>query len=367
MLNYIEWISLRILIITSNDWALAGGICLQLVERLTAPIVFVDVKDVPKFDDKKCKLVFLFGLLGTVKLLLLSWRNKFKLRHLAKKGKVEIIHCKRLEIDNGKIIFQSDRCVLINYPWLFDADLYKGTLNCHPSPLPSFSGLMPICHSVHETLSEGVVKTGATVHEINEEIYCGVVRWQEIVLHANHSSMYSIYRNTYRVFSDGIINSLEDGGGRILEKGQYYKAMNWPTVFRMKRSLLLNKPFVKFLLSGGLVGALSWVLQLIIYYFLEMFSITEGYTVAISVWLTFSVIIFVNYFMIKRYVFQRPGNWWRFFAATTFMIWLVGLLAQMVPDLISTFELTLNAAFYYPLSALTLAPISYVIKKHMVF
>ena len=360
---------MNIKIVTGDDWALAGNIVKQLDELKNYKVEFVTVTS-EKSDSisKKFKLIFLFGFLGTLKMFLttlsMKWRFKYgKLKH------IKLTKITKENVDQGHLGLPADSVFLINYPWKINCELYGTIFNCHPSELPKFRGLMPVCHSLIESLKEGSITTGASIHIIDSNFDCGELIWTQARQHKYNASLYDIYMDTYKEFVTGIVETVttNKNAGVNLERTAYYKAMTWREVINLKFHMLKRNSFVRFMLNGAIMGLFSWALQYFFFIILNDYAFYFKYKLATSVWLSFCIVLFINYFSQRKLVFKRSGNFFSFLTATLIAILLVGILAEFVlTHLVNAgFE---NLSFLaYPIAALTIAPLTFLAKRNFVF
>jgi putative flippase GtrA len=70
--------------------------------------------------------------------------------------------------------------------------------------------------------------------------------------------------------------------------------------------------FFKFFVNGGILGIAAWGLQWLIYKVIKGDSAT-AYSVATA--LTYLPLVVVNFLIQRRWIFNRPGLFWRFVLA----------------------------------------------------
>ena len=122
-----------------------------------------------------------------------------------------------------------------------------------------------------------------------------------------------------------------------------------------------------FFINGGVIGCVSWILQSLMLLILNYLDVFPKFNVAISVWFAFFIILFVNFFSMKKFVFKKNGSPYRFLMATTFMIFVVGIFTEYASSMMIKMGYEEYSYIAYPISALLLSPISYIIKKNLVF
>ena len=161
-------------LVTSNDWALAGSIYLNLLSKDGA-WTFVNVVSRQNSNlstsgnfSKKAKLVVLFGILATIRMRQNQIENKRRIKTLPRAKVLTISH---ESFERGVGFKDTDFVVLVNYPWLIKTDFWKKILNFHPGPLPEYRGLMPICYQVLEVLRRDTkpFKIFYSLHWIDEK------------------------------------------------------------------------------------------------------------------------------------------------------------------------------------------------------
>ncbi|WP_417371761.1 formyltransferase family protein [Gelidibacter japonicus] len=356
-------------ILTSGDLSFAGDVFWEVQKRASEKeFIFVNVyKNDSRLDLKPLKIFFLFGLFGTILFLLNFLKNSLKFYKVRNE---KYFRVEKNNIDEFLSKNDVDQIILVNYAWLFNAKKYPGTVNCHPGPLPDFKGLMPICYQVKECLLNRLnIKTTSSIHIINEKFDEGILVFQSTKEFPKNEPLYNIYLISYKEFVEGINCYLKSENIQIplSVSGRYFNAMKITEVFKLKILILLNNSFFKFLINGGAIGVISWILQAIIYKGVTMVMPDQPYGMTISVWLAFSIVVFINFASLGRFVFQNKGYFVRFSIVTSVMIFFVGILSEWMLAILSSFSFSYATVFAYPISALIVAPLSFFIKKKMVF
>lgn len=360
---------MRCVFLTSGDYALAGSVFLDLIKRVDHEFTFIDVYEETKsLDLKPLKIFFLFGILGTLRFLYRFFSNRQTI-----KGSRTFTYFKinKSDLYNFLEKHEFDQIILNNFAWKFDSIRFPNTINCHPSLLPDFKGLMPICHNIQTNIKENKeFKTGATIHIIDENFDQGQLVWQTALDHASSRNLYDIYKHTYLSFSEGLsefLNTRSPKTEKMPEGGAYFKSMGWKQVLNFKGQLLKHDQFLRFLINGGVIGIISWALQTIFYLLLKSVFEQPEYLMLTSVWSAFFVVLLINFASLERFVFQKKGFFWRFCCITTSMIFCVGVLSEIYFNLINMWSATYATYFSYPVAAITIAPLSFLIKKYFIF
>jgi putative flippase GtrA len=83
--------------------------------------------------------------------------------------------------------------------------------------------------------------------------------------------------------------------------------------------------YFKFFVNGGILGIAAWGLQWLIYKVIKGDSAT-AYIIATA--LTYAPLVVVNFLVQRRWIFNRPGLFWRFVLANLVIMILVSLLSS---------------------------------------
>jgi len=124
--------------------------------------------------------------------------------------------------------------------------------------------------------------------------------------------------------------------------------------------------FIRFLINGGFIGLISWLIQTFIYWVLLFFPVVS-YKMSLSIYLSFIVVIFINFYTLKKYVFKATGLFNRFLVATTFVIIVIGFLSEIIFNILSTWFPNTAQFLSYPVAAIMISPVSFFIKDKFVF
>lgn len=89
---------------------------------------------------------------------------------------------------------------------------------------------------------------------------------------------------------------------------------------------MIIRQYVKFFVNGGILGVVSWGLQLIIY---RAIGGDSGLAYAMATALTYMPLIVVNFVVQRKWIFQREGLFWRFVVANLTIMFLVSLFSPL--------------------------------------
>jgi putative flippase GtrA len=90
--------------------------------------------------------------------------------------------------------------------------------------------------------------------------------------------------------------------------------------------------YLKFFVNGGVLGIAAWGLQWLIYKAINGNS-AETYGVATA--LTYVPLVVVNFSIQRRWIFNRPGMFWRFVIANLMIMVLVSTMAALFRNMIN--------------------------------
>lgn len=371
---------IQIYLVTSDDFLFAPRVFEYLRKRHEVTFLNItkdpDKRDLKSFI-KKIKLSFLFGFLNSIHAFASTYRNKKALTNGPKK-----YGYKQLDVNQFHSFVYSEKSavfILLNYPWLVKLNKSVdnlNVLNCHPSSLPSFRGLMPICWQVLDSFIGPRFKLGISLHLIDEFFDSGSLVAHREVSFPKYETLYGCYHKHYLRFGGLIskhLNALTNQKERPDQKKlpnntRYYTALGWNDVIRLKVKLFLQSYFFRFLLNGGVIGLVSWILQIIFLKLLVGSGVQLEISAFFSVWMAFIFSIILSFFSLRSFVFLRGGSFILFCMATTLMILIVSVITA---SLVSVFRPDSYSGVWsylaYPIAALLCAPLSFFIKKHFVF
>lgn len=358
-----------IFITTSNEFFFAGRVALKLIRRgwnVTFLNVLVDTK--PSLI-RQLKIATLLGPLNVIKYCIFNSFYKYKLKDYTWELS-EIAFTKKLDA-----LCVSGKLFLINYPKKIIARNKLSIYNCHPGKIPNFRGLMPIPRAMLKSDKKGFVCV-STIHLINDQFDMGHIVSEKEIFFAINNSIYEVYVRVYQSFVSQIedIMSLQHHYmPKILaSSGDYRSTISWREILSLKTQEFKESRFMRFIINGGIIGLISWIVQIIFYNFFQSLGgfgeKIDSIIYAISVLLTFSLVVLLNFFIQKRFVFfAKKGTIWVFVASSFFVAGVVTILSYLFHSIFDSSELRAFASFAYPISAITTAPLAYHIKKRFVF
>lgn len=124
--------------------------------------------------------------------------------------------------------------------------------------------------------------------------------------------------------------------------------------------------FLLFLINGGILGLLTFICQNLLNNFLNLFTKYSQFFSSLIIIIPF---VFLNYYSQKKIIFKKKGSISLFFGTNLLIMLLVSTLTQLL-------EFFSSLTFYYDgykinlcfiISALTIAPLSFFLKKKYVF
>lgn len=86
------------------------------------------------------------------------------------------------------------------------------------------------------------------------------------------------------------------------------------------------KQYWWFFVSGGVLGVAAWALQHLIY---RAIGIDSSAAYLVATLLTYLPLVVVNFLIQRRWIFGRPGVFWRFIQANLVIMLLVSLLSPL--------------------------------------
>jgi hypothetical protein len=358
----------RIYVITSGEFYLTGKIVLSLIKRGWA-VTFVDVSvDKNSKLERKLKIALLLGPLGIMKYYFGSWYHRLILipcMHKVTKNQVE----EKLNefIKLGEIF-------LVNYPEKLIINNQLKVHNCHPGKLPEYRGLMPIPRAMLESAGSDF-ECVSTIHLINDRFDMGYIVSEYTNKFRQYETIFYIYDQVYSKFVDQIESIMVNDKENLLFKevtseGVYRSSITWSELLRLKVNEIWQNQFVRFILNGGFFGLLSWLFQDRVFDIIKNYSGSSNMDMqySISVLITFSVIVILNFASQKKLVFRTTtGSIRDFVASSLFVILIVAMLSYFFHKAFSISAYASFAGFSYPLAAIVTAPIAFFIKKRFIF
>ena len=123
--------------------------------------------------------------------------------------------------------------------------------------------------------------------------------------------------------------------------------------------------FFKFILNGGILGVVSIFIQRAIYLSLEGY-LTFAYAFASA--LTYCVLVGVNFFIQRKFIFERDGFFYKFLISNICILLFVSILSELLLYMfIMSGHKALGAELSFIFAALIGSYPSYLIKKKFVF
>jgi len=125
------------------------------------------------------------------------------------------------------------------------------------------------------------------------------------------------------------------------------------------------RQYIKFFINGGILGVISWGLQIIIYHVLGGDSSLK-YGVATA--LTYFPLIVINFLIQRKWIFQKDGIFWKFVAANISIMLLVSFLSPLCRLFITwVVGAEWGDWFGFALAAIFMSIPSFFLKRFFVF
>jgi putative flippase GtrA len=154
----------------------------------------------------------------------------------------------------------------------------------------------------------------------------------------------------------------------MLIKNSYFKS---PTLFDALKLLRIQRNRIgeifRFIINGGLIGLFSWIVQYGIYKLLIIQKLVAEDAIVFSIYLAFIIILLVNFVLQKNFVFRKSGSLFKFIIVNLLAISVVAIFSRLIIKLLKQNEIEAFIILAYPIAALTLAPMVYLIKSKFVF
>lgn len=123
--------------------------------------------------------------------------------------------------------------------------------------------------------------------------------------------------------------------------------------------------FSKFLINGGVLGVAAWGLQWLIY---RVISGDSAIAYGLATALTYVPLVVINFLIQRKWIFNRPGLFWRFVTANLAIMILVSLLSSLCRYLIDqSFGCPWGDRFGFIVAALLGSVPSFFLKRKWVF
>jgi hypothetical protein len=358
----------QIFIVTSDEFYFTGKIALSLI-RKGWNVRYVNVKlDIKSRFERKLKIAILLGPQALVIYYIGSWYYKLILNHCVRKIAKNQLEGKLAEFLNEGEVF------LINYPEKLVIDKQLKIHNCHPGKLPEYRGLMPIPRAMLDS-RDGVIECVSTVHLINEHFDMGYIISESVSRFSSFKTIFQIYQLVYMKFADQIdLIMLQDNESllfkEVVSRGVYRSSIDWSQIIDLKINEIWQNQFLRFIFNGGFFGLISWALQIYIFESIKNFYLPLSLDMqySISVMITFSVVVILNYLAQKKLVFRRAkGSIQKFIVSSIFVIAIVAIISYILHNIFNITGYERFVVFAYPLAAMITAPLAFIIKKFFVF
>lgn len=125
------------------------------------------------------------------------------------------------------------------------------------------------------------------------------------------------------------------------------------------------RQYFKFFINGGILGIVSWGLQIIIY---RAIGSDSGLAYALATALTYVPLIVINFLIQRKWIFQREGLFWRFVAANLSIMILVSLFSPLCRLLIAwAVGVEWGDRGGFALAAISMSIPSFFLKRFFVF
>jgi putative flippase GtrA len=95
---------------------------------------------------------------------------------------------------------------------------------------------------------------------------------------------------------------------------------------------MIYRQYLKFFINGGVLGVVSWGLQIVIY---RGIGIDSGLAYAAATALTYVPLVVINFIIQRHWIFKRDGLFLRFVAANLTIMLLVTLFSPLCRLLIT--------------------------------
>ena len=96
---------------------------------------------------------------------------------------------------------------------------------------------------------------------------------------------------------------------------------------------MIYRQYIKFFINGGILGLVSWALQIMIY---RAIGIDSGVAYAIATALTYAPLVIINFIIQRRWIFKSEGLFWKFVAANLTIMLLVSLFSPVFRSLVAS-------------------------------
>jgi putative flippase GtrA len=127
----------------------------------------------------------------------------------------------------------------------------------------------------------------------------------------------------------------------------------------------LLKQYIKFLLNGGILGVVAFVLQSLLF---GLFGQEGSLSYAVASAITYGCLLLLNFTVQRAFIFSSPGRLGRFVIANVLIMALVSALAPICRIVVgSVFGMDAGDAFGFIVAALLGATPSFVLSRYWIF
>ena len=126
------------------------------------------------------------------------------------------------------------------------------------------------------------------------------------------------------------------------------------------------KIFTLFVINGGVLGILTYLIQNFLNQSLANFAEYRNFVSSFVVIIPF---VFLNFFIQRKIIFRVRGRFFRFVCANFFVLFMVSLLTE-ISFRIYPVEIIFNDFSYhlkFIVVALVMMPVSFILKRNYVF
>jgi len=356
----------RLYIVTSGDFGYAGRIAI-LLRSMGADVCVISLRPRPSSLSKKFALTVAFGFSSFI-YLFRNYHSILRLRSFTYRMESEQELLDFYRSDESSSLF-----LMINYDSLIRSDFFynqKNFLNFHPSLLPSYKGLGPIFWCFLDNLIAQDVKFGWSIHSINGKIDGGSILLRQEVAVPSRTSLFFAYDFIYfvnKILSD--LSLLMNNGIPAVSKvivPDFVRGA--PTLkdvlFLYVKGKSTFHEYLRFFLNGGIVGLISWFLQLLVYKILSFSNLSSSLSFSISLYLSFCICVLINFIFQSKFVFIKKGGFVNFLVFSLSAITIVNIVSLLFIN----YLLPLNFQFFaYPFAAISVSPLVFFVKKYFVF
>ena len=128
---------------------------------------------------------------------------------------------------------------------------------------------------------------------------------------------------------------------------------------------MIFRQYIKFLVNGGILGIVSWVLQIAIY---RAIGGNTSMEYAMATALTYMPLVIINFLIQRKWIFKQEGLFWRFVAANLTIMVLVSVFSPFFRALIiSVASVEWGDRGGFALAAIVMSIPSFFFKRFFVF